>query len=66
MHERVRAKVDQRAPEVVIAEEGPAAPVINIMDALKKSMQPRVKRANIVRYGDSKEGTWADLPSNTV
>jgi DNA end-binding protein Ku len=41
VHELVRAKVEQRAPEVVIAEEKPAAPVINIMDALKKSIQAK-------------------------
>jgi DNA end-binding protein Ku len=41
VHELVRAKVEQRAPEVVIAEERPSAPVINIMDALKKSIQAK-------------------------
>jgi DNA end-binding protein Ku len=40
IHELVRAKVEHRAPEVEIAPEGkPMAPVINIMDALKESMQ---------------------------
>jgi DNA end-binding protein Ku len=40
VHELVRAKVEHRAPEVSIAAEGKPAPhVINIMDALKKSMQ---------------------------
>jgi DNA end-binding protein Ku len=37
----VRAKVEQRAPEVEISDERPSAPVINIMDALKKSMQAK-------------------------
>ena len=40
IHELVKAKVEHRAPEVEIASEGkPMAPVINIMDALKQSMQ---------------------------
>jgi DNA end-binding protein Ku len=38
--ELVRAKVEHRAPEVQITPEGkPKAPVINIMEALKASMQ---------------------------
>ncbi len=41
VHELVRAKVEQRAPEIEIADERPSAPVINIMDALKKSMQAK-------------------------
>jgi DNA end-binding protein Ku len=42
VHELVQAKVEQRAPEVTIAPESGEAPkVINIMDALKKSMQAR-------------------------
>jgi DNA end-binding protein Ku len=40
VHELVRAKVENRAPEVMIEADGkPRAPVINIMDALKQSMQ---------------------------
>jgi DNA end-binding protein Ku len=39
LHELVRAKVESRAPEIAIAEEKPLAPVINIMAALKQSMQ---------------------------
>jgi DNA end-binding protein Ku len=40
VRELVKAKVEHRAPEVVIETDGkPKAPVINIMDALKKSMQ---------------------------
>ena len=40
IHELVKAKVEHRAPEVEIAADGkPMAPVINIMDALKQSMQ---------------------------
>ncbi len=40
VRELVKAKVEHRAPEVMIEADGkPKAPVINIMDALKKSMQ---------------------------
>jgi DNA end-binding protein Ku len=42
IHELVQAKVKQRAPEVEIETEKREAPkVVNIMDALKKSMQAR-------------------------
>jgi DNA end-binding protein Ku len=56
VHELVQAKVEQRAPEVVIAPESGEAPkVVNIMDALKKSMQTRpqtkVKEAVRKRMG---------------
>jgi DNA end-binding protein Ku len=52
MREYLRAKVEQRAPEVTIAKEGKPAPeVINIMDALKESMakQGRAKVREAVR-----------------
>jgi DNA end-binding protein Ku len=40
VRELVRAKVEQRAPEVQITPEGkPKGAIINIMDALKQSMQ---------------------------
>ena len=40
VRELVKAKLEHRAPEVMIETDGKAkAPVINIMDALKKSMQ---------------------------
>jgi DNA end-binding protein Ku len=40
VQELVRAKVEKREPEVMIEADGkPKPPVINIMDALKKSMQ---------------------------
>jgi DNA end-binding protein Ku len=40
VHDYLRAKVEQRAPEVTIEPDGKPVPqVINIMDALKKSMQ---------------------------
>jgi DNA end-binding protein Ku len=42
IHELVQAKIEQRAPEVEIKpEQGEAPKVINIMDALKKSMQAK-------------------------
>jgi DNA end-binding protein Ku len=42
IHELVQAKVEQRAPEVAIAPDSGEAPrVVNIMDALKKSMQAK-------------------------
>src|SRR5262245_16374295 len=42
VHELVQAKIEQRAPEVEIeAPKGESPKVINIMDALKKSMQAR-------------------------
>jgi DNA end-binding protein Ku len=42
IHELVQAKVEQRAPEVTIeSERGETPKVVNIMDALRKSMQAR-------------------------
>ena len=42
IHELVQAKIEQRVPEVEIAaEKGEAPKVVNIMDALKKSMQAK-------------------------
>src|SRR4249919_797960 len=41
VHELVQAKIEQRAPEVEIEAKGEQPKVINIMDALKKSMQAR-------------------------
>jgi DNA end-binding protein Ku len=42
VHELVRAKIEQRAPHIELAEEkAPKAPVINIMDALKKAVQAK-------------------------
>ena len=42
MRELIQAKIEQRAPAITIAEEGkPAAQVINIMAALKKSMEAK-------------------------
>src|SRR6476660_2242319 len=45
VHELVQAKIEQRAPEVEIETEKREAPkVVNIMDALKKSMQAKGQR----------------------
>jgi DNA end-binding protein Ku len=41
VHELVRAKIEQRTPEVGIETKGEQPKVINIMDALKKSMQAK-------------------------
>ena len=42
VHELVQAKIEQRAPEVEIQTEKRETPkVVNIMDALKKSMQAK-------------------------
>ena len=60
IHELVQAKVEQRAPEVAIASESGEIPkVVNIMDALKKSMQARgqAKVRDAVRRRMGKEAT---------
>jgi DNA end-binding protein Ku len=41
MREMIQSKVENRAPEVVVAEGKPEIAVINIMDALKESMQAK-------------------------
>ena len=42
VHELIQAKIEQRAPEVEIETEKREMPkVVNIMDALKKSMQAK-------------------------
>jgi DNA end-binding protein Ku len=56
VHELVQAKIEQRAPEVEIEAEKREMPkVVNIMDALKKSMQakgqPKVREAVRKRMG---------------
>ena len=58
IHELVQAKVEQRAPEVQIETEERETPkVVNIMDALKKSMQARgqAKVRDAVRHRGGKE-----------
>jgi DNA end-binding protein Ku len=41
LRELLRAKVEERAPQIEVATEGKAPEVINIMDALKESMQAK-------------------------
>src|SRR5678815_3851385 len=41
LRELLQAKVEQRAPQIEVATEGKAPEVINIMDALKESMQAK-------------------------
>ena len=60
VHELVQAKMEQRAPEVEIeTAKGETPKVINIMDALKKSMQAKVRDA--VRKRMRKEPASAKL-----
>ena len=64
VHELVQAKVEQRAPEVEIdTAKGETPKVINIMDALKKSMQARgqAKVRDVVRRRMGKEPASAKL-----
>ena len=52
VRELIQAKIEQRAPEIIIAEEGKSQPpVINIMAALKESMEAkgRGKVRDVVR-----------------
>jgi len=58
VHELVQAKIEERAPEVEIQTEKRETPkVVNIMDALKKSMQAKgqVKVRDAVRRRMGKE-----------
>jgi non-homologous end joining protein Ku len=63
LHEYLRAKVEQRAPEVTIADKGTAPQVINIMDALKESMakQGRAKVREAVRKRMGKAAPKGEL-----
>ena len=63
VHELVQAKIEQRAPEVEIETKGEQPKVINIMDALKKSMtgKGQVKVRDAVHRRMSKEPTSKKL-----
>jgi DNA end-binding protein Ku len=64
VHELVQAKIEQRAPEVEIeTPKGESPKVVNIMDALKKSMQARGE----AKVGDTvrKKGKLAPKRSAT-
>jgi DNA end-binding protein Ku len=65
VRELIQAKVENRAPEVVVAAEGkPETAVINIMDALKESMEAkgRVKIRGAVRKAIGKAPDEAQTP----
>ena len=69
VHELVKAKVEHRAPEVLIAPDGkPAAQVINIMDALKQSMQKQgqAKVRDAVRKRMGKAAPKEETPRPTA
>jgi hypothetical protein len=73
VHELVQAKIEQRAPEVEIETETREAPkVINIMDALKKSMQAKSSDKSQRRgsqedgKGRAKTRSDADRPSGAT
>jgi DNA end-binding protein Ku len=61
VHELVRAKVEHRAPEVVLAEEKPTAQVIDIMAALKDSIQAK-SRAKVQEAVRRRMGKAAAKP----
>jgi DNA end-binding protein Ku len=65
MREYLAGKVENHQPELTIASEGkPTAPVINIMAALKESMQAkgRVKVRDAVRKRSGKPAPNAEVP----
>jgi DNA end-binding protein Ku len=65
VHELVKAKLEHRAPEVIIEPEGRTAPqVINIMDALKQSMQKQgqAKLRDAVRKRMGKTASGKSVP----
>ena len=51
LRELLRAKIEQRAPQIEVTTEGKAPEVINMMAALKESMQAkgRAKVRDVVR-----------------
>jgi DNA end-binding protein Ku len=63
LRELLRAKVEQRAPQIAVATEGKAPEVINIMDALKESMQAkgRTKVRDAVRRRMGKPSKGEEL-----
>ena len=67
LHELVQAKIEQRAPEIVVDAKGEAPKVINIMAALKESMQAKgrakVKEAVRKRMGKSTGKAEAPRPA---
>jgi len=56
LHELVQAKIERRAPEIAVEAKGEAPKVINIMAALKESVQAkgRAKVKDAVRKRSGK------------
>ncbi len=63
--ELINAKLEHRAPAIVTAEPG-TAKVINIMDALKKSVKQRGKAAPPSKAQQSKKGAAASSRSGSA
>jgi len=60
LRELLRAKVEQRAPQIEVATKGKAKPeVVNIMAALKQSMESKGRAK--VRDAVRRRGEWASL-----
>ena len=58
LRELLRAKVEERAPQIEVATKGKAKPeVVNIMAALKQSMESKGRAKCGMRCG----GEWASL-----
>ena len=58
LRELLQAKVEQRAPQIEVASEGKGKPeVVNIMAALKESMQAKGR----AKVRDASEREWASL-----
>ena len=58
LHELLQAKIEQRAPQIEVASEGKAPKeVINIMAALKQSMQAKGRAKGGMRCGSA----WPSL-----
>ena len=67
IRELIQAKVEHRAPEVAIAPEGKPAPqVINIMAALKKSMEARDRPRFETRCGSGWESSQKRRPDRDL
>ena len=67
LRELVQAKIEQRAPEIVVEAKGEAPKVINIMVALKKSVQAKgrakVKEAVRKRSGKPPKEDTGQVPA---
>jgi DNA end-binding protein Ku len=65
LHELVQAKVEQRAPEIAVEAKGEAPKVLNIMAALKKSVEAkgRAKVKEAVRKRSGKPARKDEAPA---